>query len=204
MPPYFWSAILLVIGLGLVIAEIFLPSGGLIGFISFSSIIAAIVLAFVQSGVIVGTIFLMVACVAVPAALVAAFRFLPDTPMGKRLLPSIPSPEEVLPDSEERRRLRKLVGRVGRAKSMMLPSGAVMIDGHIIDAMSEGMPIEPEQAVRIIDVRGATVVVRPVDNSAVDENSSAPRKTYFHGRLNLWALIRSKILSAECEVCQFA
>ncbi len=112
MPPYFWSAILLLIGLGLVMAEIFVPSGGLIGFLSFSSIVAAIVLAFIKSGPVVGILFLMVACVAVPMALVAAFRFLPDTPMGKRLLPSIPSAEEVLPDSEERRRLRQLVGRV--------------------------------------------------------------------------------------------
>ena len=54
--------------------------------------------------------------------------------MGKRLLPTIPTAEEVLPDNEERRRLRQLVGRVGRAKSKMLPSGAVVIDGQMIDA----------------------------------------------------------------------
>jgi membrane-bound ClpP family serine protease len=169
MPPYFWSAILLLIGLGLVMAEIFLPSGGLIGFLSFSSIATAIVLAFVNSGPVVGVIFLMVSCVAVPMALIAAFRFLPDTPMGRRLLPSIPSAEDVLPDSDERRRLRQLVGRVGRAKSTMLPSGAVMVDGQMIDAVSEGMPIEPEQPVRVIEVRGAMVVVRPVDETAADE-----------------------------------
>jgi membrane-bound ClpP family serine protease len=169
MPAYFWSAILLLVGLLLVMAEIFVPSGGLIGFISFSSIIAAIVLAFVKSGPLVGVIFLAVACLAVPAALIAAFRFLPDTPVGKKLLMTIPTPEEVMPDSEQRRRLRGLVGRVGRAKSTMLPSGAIMIDGQIYDAVSEGLPIEPEQPVRVIEVRGAMVVVRPVDEAAVDE-----------------------------------
>ena len=41
---------LLVIGLSLVMAEIFVPSGGVIGFLSFSSITAAIVLAFYNKG----------------------------------------------------------------------------------------------------------------------------------------------------------
>jgi membrane-bound serine protease (ClpP class) len=169
MSPVFWAAILLLVGLTLVMAEIFVPSGGVIGFLSFASIVAAIVMAFYQSGPTVGVMFLSVACVAVPAVLVAAFRFLPGTPVGRRLLPSIPLAEEVLPDREQRRRLRQLVGRVGRAKSKMLPSGAVVIDGQIIDAMSEGQPIEAEQPVRVIEVRGTMVVVRPVDENATDQ-----------------------------------
>jgi membrane-bound ClpP family serine protease len=169
MSPVFWAAILLLVGLSLVMVEIFIPSGGVIGFLSFASIIAAIVMAFYQSGPTIGIMFLSVSCVAVPAVLSAAFRLLPGTPMGKRLLPDIPSPEDVLPDREDRRRLRLLIGRVGRSKSKMLPSGAVMIDGQTIDAMSEGQPIEAEQPVRVIDVRGTMVVVRPVDEDSADE-----------------------------------
>jgi membrane-bound ClpP family serine protease len=169
MSPVFWAAIMLVVGLTLVMVEIFIPSGGVIGFLSFASIIAAIVMAFYQSGPTVGIMFLSVACLAVPALLMAAFRLLPRTPMGKRLLPSIPTADEVLPDREERRRLRQLVGRVGEAKSKMLPSGAVMIAGQTLDAMSEGQPIEAGQSVRVIDVRGTMIVVRPVDPHAADE-----------------------------------
>jgi membrane-bound serine protease (ClpP class) len=164
---------LLLVGLSLLMAEIFVPSGGLIGFLSFSSITAAIVMAFYQSGPIMGVSFLMIACVAVPFALAAAFRFLPHTPMGKRLLPDLPTSEEVMPDSDQRRRLRGLVGRVGRAKSRMLPSGAVIIDGHTVDAVSEGQPIEPGQPVRVIEVRGTMVVVRPVDEAETYENSQS-------------------------------
>ena len=42
----------------------------------------------------------------------------------------------------------------------MLPSGAVVIDGRTIDALSEGTPIEAGQRVRVIEVRGNRVVVR--------------------------------------------
>jgi membrane-bound ClpP family serine protease len=173
MHPVVWPSLLLIIGVAMIMAEIFLPSGGVIGFLSFSSIIAAIVLAFVQNGPTVGVIFLIIACVAAPAALVAAFSFLPDTPMGKRLLPSIPSAEDVLPDSEERRKLRDLVGHTGHAKSKMLPSGAVEIDGHMIDAMSEGAPLEPGQPVRVIAVRGAMVIVRPIDEAEQQKSATA-------------------------------
>jgi membrane-bound ClpP family serine protease len=166
--PIFWAAMLLLVGLSLLMAEIFVPSGGLIGFLSFSSITAAIVMAFYESGATMGISFLLIACVAVPFALAAAFRFLPHTPMGKRLLPDIPTSEDVMPDSDDRRRLRELVGRIGRAKSRMLPSGAVDVDGHTIDAVSEGPPIEPGQPVRVIAVRGTMVVVRAEDESATD------------------------------------
>jgi membrane-bound serine protease (ClpP class) len=168
MAPVFWTAILLIVGLVLVMVEIFVPSGGLLGFLAFTSIVSSIVLSFYQSGPIVGVGVLLVSCVLVPMALVTAFRYLPNTPMGKRLLPSIPTAEEVLPDSEERRKLRQLVGRVGRAKSRMLPSGAVAVDDEIIDAVSEGQPIEPGQPVRVVAVRGTMVVVRPVDATATD------------------------------------
>ena len=46
----------------------------------------------------------------------------------------------------------------------MLPSGAVEIDGQTIDALSEGVPIESGQRVRVIEVRGMRVVVRPADD----------------------------------------
>jgi membrane-bound ClpP family serine protease len=172
MPPVVWPSLLMLVGVAMVMAEIFIPSGGVIGFLSFSSIVAAIVLAFVQSGPMLGIVFIMIACVAVPVALVAAFRFLPDTPVGKRLLPTIPTTDEVMPDNEERRRLRELVGHTGRAKSKMLPSGAVEVDGHIIDAISEGGPIESGQFVRVIAVRGAMVLVRPIDASEQQKQAS--------------------------------
>ena len=89
-----------------------------------------------------------------------AFQWLPDTAVGKRLLATVPSADEVLPDDDERRALRELVGRTGRAQTRMLPSGAVEIDGRTIDAVSDGMPIEPGQPVRVVDVHGTRVTVR--------------------------------------------
>ncbi len=96
-------------------------------------------------------------------ALVTAFRYWPKTPMGRRLLLDVPTAEEVLPDSPQRQRLRQLVGKRGVAKSVMMPSGAVQVDGQTIDALSEGISIEPGQAIQVIEVRGGRVLVRPLE-----------------------------------------
>lgn len=170
MDPLIWSAILLSLGILLVVAEVFLPSGGILGFLSICTLVAAIVMAFYHRGAEMGFIFLAVTAVAVPVALALAFRWWPHTPMGRRLLLDVPTSEEVLPDTELRRTLRQLVGKSGVAKTVMLPSGAVVVDGQTIDALSEGMPIEAGSRVRVIEVRGNRVVVRP------DDRASEPAK----------------------------
>jgi membrane-bound serine protease (ClpP class) len=54
-----------------------------------------------------------------------------------------------------------LVGKVGVAQSMMLPSGAVLIDGQLIDAVSQGLAIDPGQPVVVVEVKANRVMVRP-------------------------------------------
>jgi membrane-bound serine protease (ClpP class) len=162
MDPLIWAALLMFLGLALVLLEIFVPSGGVLGFLSIGTILASIVIAFYQRGAEVGFIFLLIAAVAVPTTLVFGFRWWPHTPMGKRLLLDAPTAEEVLPDTPIKR-LRELVGKTGLAKTVMLPAGAIEVDGQTIDAISAGMPIEVGQHVRIVDVRGNRVVVQPAD-----------------------------------------
>jgi membrane-bound ClpP family serine protease len=90
-----------------------------------------------------------------------------------------PTSEDVLPDDSEKEFLRSLIGQTGRAKSKMLLSGVITIDGRTIDAVSESMPVEVGQAVRVIQVRGHGVVVRPVDESASIEPPADPmQQTY--------------------------
>jgi membrane-bound ClpP family serine protease len=168
MDPILWAAILFLLGLVLVCAEVFIPSGGLLGFMSIASLVAGIVVAFYHRGAEVGLIFLILTALAVPAALSVAFRYWPQTPMGRRLLLQAPRADEVLPDSPQRQRLRQLIGKFGVAKSVMMPSGAVLVDGEVIDALSEGQFIEAGQPIEIIQVQGTRVVVRPAD---VNESS---------------------------------
>jgi membrane-bound ClpP family serine protease len=175
MDPLLWAVLLLALGLTLMVAEVFIPSGGVLGFLSIVSLVSGVVMAFYNRGLVAGVVFLSVIAVLVPGALAVAFRWWPSTPMGRRLLLEVPTSEEVLPDTPQRRALRQLVGKLGTAKSVMLPSGAVVVDGHSIDAISEGMPIEAGQRVRVIEVRGNRVVVRPADDAAPEGDDMLSR-----------------------------
>jgi membrane-bound ClpP family serine protease len=162
MTPLAWAILLLTFGLLLVVVELFVPSGGVLGFISFSAVVAAIVLAFRYSSY-AGLAFLALAVFGTPALVVFGFQIWPRTRLGRRILLDVPRGEDVLPDQELRKQLKQLVGQVGKAKTLMLPGGPIDVAGRTYDAVSEGQPIQPDTPVKIVEVRGTRIVVRPTD-----------------------------------------
>jgi membrane-bound ClpP family serine protease len=167
-PQLLLAVLLMVLGLGLATMEVFVPSGGILGVVAGLSLLASIVLAF-MSDTSWGVGFTVAIPVALIACLATAFKFLPNTPMGRRILLSVPTSEEVLPDDAERRWMKQLVGQVGRAKTPMLPAGAVEIDGQTVSAITTGMAVEAGQLVRVVETRGNRIVVRPVEDEAPTE-----------------------------------
>lgn len=163
MDLWIWAVLLLVLGTGFAVLEVFFPSAGILGFLSAVAVLAAVVVGFLASP-IVGILILLGAMVGLPTLIVLGFKYWPKTAMGRRVMLMAPSSEDVLPDDSEREFLKSLVGRIGRAKSKMLLSGVITVDGRTVDAVSESMPIEVGQAVRVVQVRGHGVVVRPIDD----------------------------------------
>ena len=162
--PWVWAVLLILVGLALAAMELFIPSGGVLAFLSVSALGGAIVLGFMQDNVWVGLGILVLVLVGLPVMAIVLFRVWPRTPMARRILLGVRSSEDVLPDGPKQRRLKELVGQIGVAKSKMLPSGAIIIEGRTIDAYSEGMPIEAGEKVMVIEVHGTRVVVQPVEN----------------------------------------
>lgn len=161
-----WVVVLLVLGLAVMVLEVFVPSGGILGFVSIAALVAAVATAFLEQGATAGMASLAVVVLAVPAVLAMAFRWFPETPLGRRVLPPAPEAADVLPDLERRRHVRDLVGHTGRTVSELLPWGRVEIDGEAVDAVSEGGPIEVGAAIEAVGVQGTALVVRLVEPRA--------------------------------------
>ncbi len=168
-----WAVLLLLLGLGLVVLEVFIPSGGILGFLAFCSLAGSVILGFL-AGPTTGLTVLGVTILGLPVIVIVALHYWPHTPIGRRILLSGPESEEVLPDSPKRRQLKALIGRVGRAKSKMLPSGVITVDGRTIDAVSDGTPIDPGQKVRIAEVQGNRVLVHCIDEQTPSESDVDP------------------------------
>ncbi|MBX9790353.1 MAG: hypothetical protein K2Y37_15655 [Pirellulales bacterium] len=168
-----WTILLLALGLALVLLEVFVPSGGVLGILSALCVVAAIALAFFQ-GPYLGLAVMATTIVALPAVVALGLRLWPSTAIGRRILLTIPSGDELVPDDETLQRFRQLVGKRGVAQSLMLPSGAVLIEGRSYNASAPGLAIEPGTPVRVVEVHGARIVVRPIDVEEEEETPQPP------------------------------
>lgn len=156
-----WALLLLLLGCIFLVLEFFIPSSGTLGVLAALSLLGAIVLAF-MAGPLYGTVMLIAVAIIVPTACILAVNFWPHTPIGRLILIQRPErPDEVLPETEAYRGLPSLIGSHGIAKSTMLPSGVVQIDGRPYDAVSEGMAIDAGAAVVVVSVSMQRIVVRP-------------------------------------------
>ncbi|MDG2469529.1 MAG: NfeD family protein [Pirellulaceae bacterium] len=160
MNPILSSVLLIVAGFAFIFLELLIPSAGLIGIISAALLLSGIVVGF-QSGLGVGFTILTVTLVLLPIVIAFLLKIWPNTPIGKMLFISPPSEEDVVPDPEVQESLESLLGKVGIARSKLLPSGSVTIDGKHYDAVSDGLPIELGQDVKVVKVKAMRIFVRP-------------------------------------------
>lgn len=151
------TKIILLLGLGLVliVAEVLIPSMGVLGTLASLSIIAAVAWSFTIS-VGAGMQVLVATVLLVPAAIMLAFKLLPHSPLAKRLVARGFSFED---GRGIDRRDEVLMGLVGTVEAPLRPVGTARIDGRRVDVLSRGELIEAGASVRVIEVQGNRVVV---------------------------------------------
>ena len=171
MEPVFWAVLLLVIGLALIMLDIFLPSGALLSIMGLFAILAAVIVGFLDS-IVLGSTILIVSTVILPIIGVLAVRLWPHTPIGRWILLQPPRPDDDA-EADPNLSFKRLIGRRGRAKTPMLPSGLIVVEGRTYDATSLGMAIEPGHPVEIVEVRARRLMVRPTTEppSAPDDDA---------------------------------
>ncbi len=173
METYFWPLVLLLVGVLLIFLEIFVPSGGILSVLAATAIVASVVVAY-SAGMMPGTLMLLGATVLVPIIIATAVKWWPHTPVGRLILIKRPENEdEVLPDTEEYHLRDRMIGKVGVAKTNLLPSGDVLIDGRVYDAVSLGMVIDKGQPIKVVDVNTQRLMVRLLNSAEVAEAETA-------------------------------
>ncbi|MFO0846533.1 MAG: NfeD family protein [Gemmataceae bacterium] len=148
---------LIALGFLLLLGELFVTSGLLL-VLAVGSLAVGVVFLF-KHDTLTGVYGLVGVLVAIPAGGALILRMLPHTPLGRM---AEPPDEELADEPAHRRDLLALKGRVGKALTELRPAGMVDFDGRRIDSITEGILVEPGRWVRCVEVRGNTVVVRPV------------------------------------------
>lgn len=165
------AIILFVAGVFLGVAEIFIPSAGVLVVLSIGTFIGSIVCAFKVSP-LYGIITVLAAPLVMLVVVVKGFKIFPKTLIGRRMIlahpdepedaPQVDAPASTGPGAEAD---GELVGREGVARTDLRPSGSAQIGNRRYNVVSEGDFISPGAKVRVIEVRGNRIVVEAVDNT---------------------------------------
>jgi len=160
----FLAILLLVVGCGLIVAEVFIPSGGMILVLCVVTFVAAIWFAYkAWWGVSTAyfTTYIVGMVVLIPGLLMGLYKVLNDTKVGDRILLAGPDLDDVTPYQNEQARLVQLVGQAGTAVTPLVPGGMVSVGGERLHAFTEGLLVEQGGEIEVVAVRGARVLVRP-------------------------------------------
>lgn len=145
----------------LLVAEVFVPSAGILTVLAIACGIWGISL-FFQHNIVAGWIGIGSAGVLIPGVLVIAYKVFPKTPFGKAMLlapPEDPQGDGV-PDADE---LRSLLGRVGRVQAVLHPVGLCDFSGRRVECVAESGYVERGKSVEVIAVQGAQLTVRETE-----------------------------------------
>ena len=166
-----WPAIVVILGLGLVVAELFfLPGFGLAGLAGGGLIFIGLVGTFIRGdpfnaamradlirGLLATTIGFFIA----GAAIWGLWRFVPGLPISRRLVlnESVGRRPDQPPSASESRNRDLAPGETGTAVTPLRPAGTVDVSGRILDARTQGEYIDAGSPVRVVSHDRFGVVV---------------------------------------------
>lgn len=147
----------------LLVAEVFVPSFGLITLCSLAALAGGIAIFFKLSPT-AGWIGVIVAVVMIPAVLVFAYKVLPKTSFGKTVLLDMPKRQkgEGIPDAEQ---LKALLGRKAVVITPLRPVGMCDFSGSRLECVAESGYVDKGKTVEVIKVEGTQLTVRQVESS---------------------------------------
>src|SRR3972149_2988848 len=132
------AIIALLFGAGalILIAELFIPSHGVLTFVGIALLVAGIVQTFRYGGEKAGTISVIVCLVVLPVFAVVAVKLWPRTWVGRRIAP--PNPVVSMRDtSVPVEEISRYIGQTGRSLSTLRPVGICEFQGRRVSCVAE-------------------------------------------------------------------
>ncbi len=143
---------LYIIGLVAITVELFIP-GAIVGLCGAGCVITSIILAYVHISNLLGHILLGLGICFIPIFFISWYKILSKTFTVKASEKGFSSAED---------RSEDLLSAEGVALTTLRPSGTADIKGKRVDVISGGEMIAKNTKIRVTEVKGNRVVVKPV------------------------------------------
>lgn len=147
----------------LIIAEVFVPSGGLISICALACLAGGIAIFFKHS-VVAGWVGVGIAAIMIPAVLVFAYKIFPKTRFGKSvtLTPPQRPKGDAIPDTDK---LKELLGAEGVVLTTLRPVGMCDFSGRRIECVAESGYVDKGKKIKVINVQSTKLTVRTIEES---------------------------------------
>ncbi len=149
-------------GLLLLVAEVFLPSHGVLTVAGLGFLIAGIYQTFTNYGEEAGLLSILACAVVLPTMGYLAVKYWRQTPIGRKIAP----PNPVLTNADVGvpiDKLSKLIGKTGKTVSPLRPVGICDFDGKRVSCVSQFGTVESGVEVMGLKIQSGNLSVRPVE-----------------------------------------
>ncbi len=150
--------ILQLVGVVVIIAEIILPSGGILSIVALSVFGYSLYIAFSEISKTVGFAFVAADLVLIPVLVIVGLKLLARSTVTLR---KTLSREEGV--SSQSSALESYVGTQGNAVTDLRPTGIAVINGKRVDVVTRGEYLEKDSAIIVTTVTGNQIIVRKKD-----------------------------------------
>ena len=150
-------------GIVVIIAEIIIPSGGLLSIITVILFGYSLFLVFHDISVATGMVFITADVIIIPVIILVGLKLLARSPaMLKREL------SRAAGVTSQPATLADYLGKEGTAVSDLRPAGRAVIAGKRVDVVSRGEYIDKGSAITVTAVTGNQIIVRPMNTERIE------------------------------------
>jgi membrane-bound serine protease (ClpP class) len=179
------AGLIFLVGIGMLVAEIFIPSFGLLGIAGFACVFLGLFMALAgdfdtltPERVSATFSTLAVAIVGLFVIVGMLFKYAPTAPWFKKVTNQASSGDM----TEIVESLRQFLGKPGTALTQLRPAGTVLIDGRKVDVVTTGEFLDRGADVVVVNVAGNRVMVKGAGSMSAQEHEKAAVDS-FGGRL---------------------
>ena len=147
----------------LIIAEVFIPSGGMISIFALACLVGGVAIFFWYSPA-AGWAGLVIAIIMIPTVVIIAYKMLPHTKFGKSVTLAPPNRQkgDAIADTDE---LKEMIGAAGVVITPLRPVGMCDFSGRRVECVAEGGFVDKGKKIKVLHVEGTQLTVRVIEES---------------------------------------
>lgn len=161
MKIYLIPILLQLVGVAVIIAEIILPSAGLLSLLALSVFGYSLYLVFQEISPIAGIVFVSADLILIPTLVIVGIKMLVRSPVTLRT--ELSSKHGVTSQAPE---LEGYLGQIGQALTDLRPAGMAKIADKRVDVVTRGEYIEKDSDLVVLAVTANQIVVRKRGDTA--------------------------------------